>query len=255
MTAPPSQFFRLGEVRLRTASGKALFGLDAEALSARMVEAGEPAWRGRQLAEALYRQRLADLGEITTLPKPLRQKLAAAGWQVGRPRIAQVFQSVDGTERYLIQCQSGGSLTVESVWMPEGDDGESGDGCDADDTEILGAPSFSRSSAERVGTNTRQKLGAPGLDSVTWETTNPYISGTNCAFSMLSSAISTVFTPVFFVLLFCFTAFRSIVIVLPGTPGFVSETLKSEATSLPCQCRLLRIASKVCTFTRLPINL
>jgi len=35
--------------------------------------AGEPGWRGRQLAEALYRQRLADLSEITTLPKPLRK--------------------------------------------------------------------------------------------------------------------------------------------------------------------------------------
>ena len=194
MTAPPSQFFRLGEVRLRTASGKALFGLDAEALSARMVEAGEPAWRGRQLAEALYRQRLADLGEITTLPKPLRQKLAAAGWQVGRPRIAQVFQSVDGTERYLIQCQSGGSLTVESVWMPEGDDGESGDGCDADDTEILGAPSFSRSSAERVGTNTRQKLGAPGLDSETWESSKPQRRrATICVSSQVGCAVNCQF--------------------------------------------------------------
>jgi 23S rRNA (adenine2503-C2)-methyltransferase len=51
-----------------------------------MVEAlGEPAWRGRQLAEALYRQRIAELDEITTLPKALRQRLAAEGWQVGRP--------------------------------------------------------------------------------------------------------------------------------------------------------------------------
>ena len=39
------------------------------------------------------------------------------------------------------------------------------------------------------------------------------ISGTSCAFSMLSSAISTVLTPVFRLLLFCFTAFRSSVIV------------------------------------------
>ncbi|MGP8174175.1 MAG: 23S rRNA (adenine(2503)-C(2))-methyltransferase RlmN [Terracidiphilus sp.] len=111
-----------------------LFGLDTEALAARMAAAGEPAWRGGQLAEALYRQRLTELNEITTLPKPLRQRLAAEGWEVGRPRIAQVFQSVDGTERYLVQGQGGDGLTVETVWMPEGDEGETGDGSNGDGT-------------------------------------------------------------------------------------------------------------------------
>jgi hypothetical protein len=32
------------------------------------------------------------------------EKLADEGWEVGRPQIAQVFRSVDGTERYLVQC-------------------------------------------------------------------------------------------------------------------------------------------------------
>jgi len=119
-----------------------LFGLNAEALAACMVAAGEPAWRGNQLAEALYRQRVTELEAITTLPKVLRQRLADEGWQVGRPRITQVFQSVDGTERYLIECPGVDGATVETglpgesfnaagvvetVWMPEGDDGETGD--------------------------------------------------------------------------------------------------------------------------------
>jgi 23S rRNA (adenine2503-C2)-methyltransferase len=134
--------------------------LEAEALAALMVEAGEPAWRAKQLAEAMYRQRLAGLNEITTLPKLLRQKLAAESWQVARPRIAQVFQSVDRTERYLVQGQAQDQdetpQTVETVWMPEGDDGESGDGGDGDGQEILGAPSFPRSSAERVGNQESQ---------------------------------------------------------------------------------------------------
>jgi 23S rRNA (adenine2503-C2)-methyltransferase len=111
-----------------------LFGLDGEALTALMGEMGEPAWRGAQLAEALYRQRIADLSEISTLSKALRAKLAAEGWEVGRPSIAQVFHSEDLTERYLVQCQGAegtSAQTVETVWMPEGDDGESGDGTDA----------------------------------------------------------------------------------------------------------------------------
>ena len=99
-----------------------------------MVEAGEPAWRGRQLAEALYRQRLDALDAITTLPKPLRQRMVAEGWEVGRPQIAQVFQSVDGTERYLVEGLGGDGQTVETVWMPEGDGGETGDGSEAFET-------------------------------------------------------------------------------------------------------------------------
>ncbi len=93
-----------------------------------MAKMGEPAWRGRQLAEAIYRQRLTDLTEISTLPRQLRQRLADEGWQVGRPAIAQVFRSADGTERYLVDCQNGETQTVETVWMPEGDGGETGDG-------------------------------------------------------------------------------------------------------------------------------
>ncbi len=116
-----------------TSDGRRFFGLDAEALAACMVAVGEPAWRGRQLAEALYHQRVTELDAMTTLPKTLRQRLAGEGWQVGRPRIAQVFKSVDGTERYLVECPGGDNLTVETVWMPEGDDGEIGDGSDPSD--------------------------------------------------------------------------------------------------------------------------
>jgi 23S rRNA (adenine2503-C2)-methyltransferase len=137
--AMPNDFPQLAQVESASpkAEGRTLFGLDAAELAAFMVEAGQPAFRGRQLAEALYRQRLADLDAITTLPKALRQRLLAEGWQVGRPTIAQVFQSIDGTERYLVQLEDG--QTVETVWMPEGDDGESGDESEIDDLESIQA--------------------------------------------------------------------------------------------------------------------
>ena len=104
------------------------FGRNAGGLAASMVDLGEPRWRAQQLADAIYRQRIVDVEGITTLPAALRKKLARDGWQVGRPRIVQVFTSVDGTERYLVQGQSPDGLTVEAVWMPEGDGGEAGDG-------------------------------------------------------------------------------------------------------------------------------
>jgi 23S rRNA (adenine2503-C2)-methyltransferase len=141
------------------ASPAPLFGLDAEALSARMLAAREPAWRGKQLAKAIYNQSIAELSEITTLPKDLRQRLTAERWHVGRPSIAQVFKSVDGTERYLVQA---GAETVETVWMPEGDDGESGDGTQAGAEEL-------RSNAADP-----KNVGAPGPSHLgTRENSNP----------------------------------------------------------------------------------
>jgi 23S rRNA (adenine2503-C2)-methyltransferase len=121
----------------KIAGEKLLLGLDTVSLAARMLEMGEPAWRGPQLAEALYRQRIAEISDITTLPRLLRQRLVDQGWEVGRPRIAQVFQSVDGTERYLVESPGRGpdAQTVETVWMPEGDEGESGDGTESLDSD------------------------------------------------------------------------------------------------------------------------
>jgi 23S rRNA (adenine2503-C2)-methyltransferase len=57
--------------------------------------------------------------------------LTAGDWDVRRPEIAQTFKSADGTERYLIECQTDDGQTVEAVWMPEGDGGEAGDGTDS----------------------------------------------------------------------------------------------------------------------------
>jgi len=103
-----------------------LFGLGSEALSAWVRQFNEPIWRGKQLAEAIYKQRYVELNEITTLPILLRRQLAAEGWRIGRPGIVQTFQSIDGTERYLIELSGPGQKgqTVETVWMPEGDGGE-----------------------------------------------------------------------------------------------------------------------------------
>ena len=134
----------------RPASGprrKPLFGLDAEALAAAMAELGEPVWRRTQISQAIYSQGVDSILQITTLSKALREKLLGHGWEVGRPTIAQVFQSVDGTERYLVTCAgngSAGSETVETVWMPDGDEGEAGDGTDSGYPEPPGVSSSSQ---------------------------------------------------------------------------------------------------------------
>ena len=108
-----------------------LLGLSLQELSATVEALGQPPYRARQLFEALYRQRRSDLDEISTLPLSLRISMREKGYSVGLPRIEHRYQSSDGTIRFLISFADGQS--VETVWMPEGDDGEAGDGSDAGD--------------------------------------------------------------------------------------------------------------------------
>jgi 23S rRNA (adenine2503-C2)-methyltransferase len=72
-----------------------LLGLDKQELAAIMDELNEPAYRAQQIFEALYGQRVSSAEQISTL-----------------------IAGVDGQ-------------TVETVWMPEGDGGEAGDGTEA----------------------------------------------------------------------------------------------------------------------------
>ena len=107
----------------------ALLGLDRAELTSFVESLGEPAYRGQQLRDAIYRQRVEAVEEISTLSQSLRGKLTEKGVSVGLPRIAQRFVSQDGTVRYLVALADG--QTVETVWMPEGDGGEAGDGSEA----------------------------------------------------------------------------------------------------------------------------
>jgi len=93
------------------------------------AEMGQPAYRGRQIFEAIYRQRIESIDQVSTLPAAMRAALATRGFEIGMPTIANRFTSSDGTIRYLIALDD--SETVETVWMPEGDGGETGDGSDA----------------------------------------------------------------------------------------------------------------------------
>ncbi|HLH09752.1 MAG TPA: 23S rRNA (adenine(2503)-C(2))-methyltransferase RlmN [Terriglobales bacterium] len=120
-----------------------LLGLNLEELTAVAVEKGQPQYRGEQLAEAIYRQRVTSVDAISTLPFAFRTVLADAGFRIGRPVIHRSFASVDGTVRYLIRLSD--SESVETVWMPEGDGGEAGDGTEAGDAEsATRAPSWNR---------------------------------------------------------------------------------------------------------------
>jgi 23S rRNA (adenine2503-C2)-methyltransferase len=110
-----------------------LLGYSFQELTALLEAHSQPPYRARQLWEALYCQRLTSIEDISTLPKSLRGSLQAENFRIGLPEVEKRFVSVDGTVRYLLKFADGES--VETVWMPEGDGGESGDGTEAGDEE------------------------------------------------------------------------------------------------------------------------
>lgn len=164
----------------RAEEGKALFGLNPEELRAVVETLGQSKYRAVQLAEALYKQCVKKLDEITTLPAELRERLTSIGYTVGLPQIAQATRSVDGTERYLMRMADG--ETVETVWMPNGDGGERGDGSEAAEEE----ETSDRDEAEPTLRDKAAKDGAP--DSV-----GDYKRATICISSQVGCAVNCQF--------------------------------------------------------------
>ena len=111
-----------------------LLGLCLKELTEIAAVLGEPGYRARQLFDGLYRQRWSTLEKFTTLPLELRAKLQRSGFAIGWPEVEKKFVSRDGTVRYLLGFGDGQS--VETVWMPEGDGGEAGDGSPSGDEEM-----------------------------------------------------------------------------------------------------------------------
>jgi len=114
----------------------ALLGQDRGEIASLVETIGEPGYRVQQVLDAVYRQRVESVEQISTLPQPLRARLMDKGISVGLPHIDKRFVSQDGTVRYLVQLADGQS--VETVWMPEGDGGEAGDGTEAGDAPDSG---------------------------------------------------------------------------------------------------------------------
>jgi 23S rRNA (adenine2503-C2)-methyltransferase len=94
---------------------QSLVGLDVDEIKEALGET-QPAFRARQVYQAIYQQKVQQLQEITTLPVSLRQQLEHQV-RVGLPKASSWFDSSDGTRRYLLELEDG--RTVETVLMPE----------------------------------------------------------------------------------------------------------------------------------------
>jgi 23S rRNA (adenine2503-C2)-methyltransferase len=92
-----------------------LVGLELADLQ-QILPKGQPPFRARQIYDAVYRQKVSDLLQISTLPPSFRADLTAS-YKLGLPSRISQYESVDGTRRYLLGLDDGRS--VETVLMPE----------------------------------------------------------------------------------------------------------------------------------------
>ena len=81
------------------------------------IEMGQPAYRGRQVLDRLWKNPVADFGAITELPLVFRQQLADR-FSMPRLEVSSHQQSADGTRKFLMRLPDGEA--IETVSIPEG---------------------------------------------------------------------------------------------------------------------------------------
>ncbi len=204
-------------------TSNSLLGLSLQELTNLALGSGQPAYRGQQLFDALYRQRVERFDQISTLPLEYRGRLAEEGWAVGLPSVARKFVSSDGTVRYLVELADG--ETVETVWMPEGDGGESGDGSEAGDELEGGA------AAERVVAGLRpakRASSAPRREDFTQSPQPGLRRATICVSSQVGCAVNCKF---------CFTALLGVKRNLEAGEivGQIAAVLRDQGVEPPMQ--------------------
>ncbi|MDA8049985.1 MAG: 23S rRNA (adenine(2503)-C(2))-methyltransferase RlmN [Rhodospirillales bacterium] len=106
--APPTA--RLADGRLDLA------GLARAELAFELASLGEAAFRARQLWHWIYHQGVTDFGRMSTLSRPLQRRLASH-CAIGRPEIANLDESRDGTHKFLFRLRDGEK--VETVYIPD----------------------------------------------------------------------------------------------------------------------------------------
>lgn len=96
-----------------------LTGLSLNELKRVAEEMGLKSFAARQMADWLYRKRVAELSAMTNLSLSARERMREAGYEVGRIAHCEVQVSVDGTKKYLFPTLEG--EYIESVYIPDGE--------------------------------------------------------------------------------------------------------------------------------------
>ena len=95
---------------------KNLIGFSREELEAELVGMGEKAFRTKQLWHWIYHQGEMDFDQMTSLGKPLREKLKET-YVLLKPEVVTEQLSEDTTRKWLLRTQDRNE--VETVFIPE----------------------------------------------------------------------------------------------------------------------------------------
>jgi 23S rRNA (adenine2503-C2)-methyltransferase len=94
---------------------KILIGLSTEELKLLAVELGEKGFRGKQVADWIYRQKCAEIGQMANLSAAFKERLAA-DYEIGRSRLIRQSSAPDGTFKLLLKPAYGEA--IETVGLP-----------------------------------------------------------------------------------------------------------------------------------------
>jgi len=93
-----------------------LVGLSREELAAELEAAGEKPFRAKQVWHWIYHQGVTDFSRMSTIARPLQEKLAQR-FVIGRPDVAADHLSSDETRKFLFRFRDG--QEAESVYIPD----------------------------------------------------------------------------------------------------------------------------------------
>jgi 23S rRNA (adenine2503-C2)-methyltransferase len=93
-----------------------LVGMNRAELAAELDAIGEKPFRAKQLSHWIYHQGKTDFADMSSIARPLQEKLAAH-FVVGRPEIAEDQLSADLTRKFLFRFRD--NEAVETVYIPD----------------------------------------------------------------------------------------------------------------------------------------
>jgi 23S rRNA (adenine2503-C2)-methyltransferase len=96
-------------------SKKILLGLDSRELKQLAIELGEKEFRGKQVADWMYRHGCREISGMANLPVAFKSKLESV-YEIGRSRLQKTNMGKDGTFKLLLRPYYGELL--ETVGMP-----------------------------------------------------------------------------------------------------------------------------------------
>jgi 23S rRNA (adenine2503-C2)-methyltransferase len=100
-----------------TADGRRdLVGMSREELAVELAEIGEKPFRVKQLWHWIYHQGVTDFGRMSSIARPLQNKLAEK-FIIGRPEASRVQTSTDETRKFLFKFRDG--QEAETVYIPD----------------------------------------------------------------------------------------------------------------------------------------